>query len=76
MQGVTAGSKQHTVSVSPPPVCVRLACAQVHDDVLLEVPQAAWPGVEAGVRGVMQDALPPLVLKVDVAAGPTWMDCK
>jgi DNA polymerase I-like protein with 3'-5' exonuclease and polymerase domains len=53
-------------------------CQQVHDDVLLEVPQHAWPGLQAVVASTMEQALPQygLSLQADVAAGNTWMDCK
>lgn len=62
------------------PVCCALApCVlQAHDDVLLEVPMHHWPELKSIVEATMQDVLPQhrLMLRADVAAGASWLECK
>lgn len=51
---------------------------QAHDDVVLEVPVEHLPAVKDIVQATMEKALPQagLLLRADVTAGPTWLDCK
>ncbi len=50
---------------------------QVHDEVLLEVPEAELEAARALTIGAMQDAYPLKVpLEVHVAHGPSWADAK
>lgn len=62
-----------------PTACVRVCvCVQAHDDVLLEVPAEHWPKLQRVVERAMEEALPGygLMLKADVAAGASWLECK
>jgi DNA polymerase I-like protein with 3'-5' exonuclease and polymerase domains len=66
-------------SIHAPLSCLVLRCAlQTHDDVLLEVPTHYWPELKSVVEATMQDVLPQhrLMLRADVAAGASWLDCK
>jgi DNA polymerase I len=46
---------------------------QVHDELVLEVPEAELEQVAAGVRGLMQDvAQLEVALVVDVGLGDNW----
>ena len=48
---------------------------QVHDELVLEMPEAELPAVAALVREVMENAYRLVVpLKVDIEAGPNWYD--
>ena len=48
---------------------------QVHDELLLEAPEAEVPEVSALVREAMENALPLAVpLKVDVGTGSNWLE--
>jgi len=50
---------------------------QVHDELVLEVPEAEVEPVRALVVDTMENAYPLSVrLKVDVAVGKNWMEMK
>jgi DNA polymerase I-like protein with 3'-5' exonuclease and polymerase domains len=65
---------------SPPQVCLLLT---VHDEVVLEVPEAQVEGVAAAVKSIMEGVVPPggwprgqgVPLKVEVKAGTDWLQC-
>jgi DNA polymerase-1 len=48
---------------------------QIHDELVFEAPEEEIPGLAELVRREMTGALDLSVpLKVDLAAGPTWLD--
>jgi DNA polymerase-1 len=50
---------------------------QVHDELLLEVPEAELGAVSISVREEMEEAIDLAVpLRVDMGSGKTWYDCK
>lgn len=50
---------------------------QVHDELLLEVPEAELSAVSTAVREEMEEAIDlDVPLRVDMGSGKTWYDCK
>ena len=50
---------------------------QVHDELLLEVPEAELATVSSWVREEMEEAIElDVPLRVDMRSGRTWYDCK
>ncbi|NMG58694.1 DNA polymerase I [Geitlerinema sp. P-1104] len=50
---------------------------QVHDELVLEMPQQEWPSLEFTIRDTMESALKlSIPLQVDIHAGENWMEAK
>lgn len=50
---------------------------QVHDELVLEMPQEEWQSLELTIRETMESALKlSIPLKVDIHAGENWMEAK